>query len=191
MNSSINAASGTSRATIVATVGFMCLGLMFWIVNITLAGWFDKFYPAGIATLFLAVVLLIIAILAFIDQRTLDAVIFFGGAGLLGSLHAGLTATGAAAGTTPMHYIAWVDFVWAVYFFYVWLAGLKADLVRMLFLLGTWLWLLSGALTQWGLGHVIGLIGAYIGLATAILAVIVSASAINGHRPGGSATAGA
>ncbi len=181
MNSSVNAASAASRATIVATVGFMCLGLMFWIINITLTGWFDKIYPAGIATLILSMVLLIIAILAFVEQRTLDAVIFFGGAGLLGSLHAGLTATGTAAGSTPMHYEGWVAFVWAVYFFYVWLAALKADLVRMLFLLGAWLWLLGGALTNWGLGHLIGLIGAYIGLATAILAVIVSASAIIGH----------
>ncbi len=187
MNSAINAASGTSRATITTTVGFLCLGLMLWILNITFVGWFDKIYPSGIATLSLSLVLLIIAILTFVDQRTLDAVIFFGGAGLLGSLHAGLTASGAASGSTPPHYTGWLAFVWAVYFFYLWFAALKADPIRMLFLLGLWLWLLGGALTNWGLGNAIGLIGAYIGLATAILALIVSASAILGRGPAGSA----
>lgn len=191
MNSAINAASSTSRATITATVGFMCLGLMIWMLSMSSAGWFDKVYPGGVVMLTLSVVLAVIAILAFVDQRTLDAVIFFGGAGLFGAVHAALTATGASAGTEPAHYEGWSDILWAVYFFYVWLAALKADPARMLFLLGMWLVGLAFALADWGLGHVLEVIGGYIGLATAILALIVSASAILGRALAGSAASSA
>ncbi len=188
MNSSINAASGTSRATITTTVGFMCLGLTWWILSMSDAGWFDKIYPGGVAMLTLSVVLAIIAILAFVEHRTLDAVIFFGAAAWFGSLHAALAGTGA---TEPAHYDGWLGIVWAVYFFYLWLAALKGDVVRMLFLLGSWLSLLAFALGSWGLGHILIVIDGYIGLATGILAVIVSASAIIGHGPSGSATSSA
>ncbi len=183
MNSSISAASATSRATITTTVGFMCLGLMIWMLAMSDAGWFDKVYPGGIVMLTLTVVLAVIAILAFVDHRTLDAVIFFGGAGLFGTIHAALTATGASAGPEPPHYEGWANLLWAVYFFYVWLSALKADSARMLFLLGMWLVGLAFALSEWGLGHILDVIGGYIALATAILALIVSASAILGRGP--------
>ncbi len=185
MNSSVNA-SGTSRATIVATVGFMCLGLTWWILSMSDAGWFDKIYPGGTAMLSVSLVLAIVAVLAFIEQRTLDAVIFFGGAAWFASLHAALTATGATS--EPAHYDGWLGIVWTVYFFYLWLASLKGDTVRMLFLLGSWLSLLAFSLGSWGLGHVLIVIDGYIGLATGILAVIVSASAIiNASSAGGGA----
>jgi hypothetical protein len=191
MNSAINSASSTSRGTITATVGFMCLGLMIWVLGMSSAGWFDKLYPGGIAMLTLSIVLAIIAILTFVDQRTLDAVIFFGGAGMLASYHAFLTATGAGAAAEPAHYGGWLDIIWAVYFFYVWLAARKADPMRMLFLLGLWLALLAFALRGWGLGHILEVIGGYLLLATAILAIIVSASAILARGDAGSAPSSA
>lgn len=182
-------ASSPSRTTITTTVGFLCLGLTWWIVSMTDAGWFERLYPAGVSILTLSLILTVIAILAFIEQQTLDAVIFFGGAGLLGSVHSYLTmAASASSGAEPAHYGGWLFIVWAVYFFYLWLAALKADPVRMLFLLGVWLGLLAGALADWGLGHILTVIGGYIGLATGILAYIVSASAITGHRLGATAS---
>lgn len=177
----MNTSTTSSRATITTTVGFMCLGLMIWMLSMSSAGWFDRVYPDGVATLMLFVVLGIIAILAFVEHRTLDAVIFFGGAGLFGAVHVMYAGAGAITVTQPMHYSGWFDFIWAVFFFYVWLAALKADTVRMLFLLGLWLTGLAFALSGWGLGHILEVIGGYIGLATAILALIVSASAITGR----------
>jgi uncharacterized protein len=180
----MNTSTASSRATIITTVGFMCLGLMIWMVSMSSAGWFDKVYPDGVAMLMLFVILGIIAILAFLDQRTLDAVIFFGGAGLFGAVHVIYAGTGA--GSQPMHYSGWFDLLWAVFFFYVWLAALKADTVRMLFLLGMWLTGLAFALAGWGLGQILEVIGGYIGLATAILALVVSACAITGRGPAAS-----
>ncbi len=184
----MNTSTTSSRATVTTTVGFMCLGLMIWMLSMSSAGWFKQVYPDGVAILTLSVVLAIIAILAFLDQRTLDAVVFFGGAGLFGAVHALYAGTGASAGTQPMQYSGWFDFIWAVFFCYVWLSALKADTARMLFLLGLWLTGLAFALAGWGLGAHFEVVGGYIGLATAILALIVSACAITGR---GSAASGA
>ncbi len=185
MSSSIDVASSASRATIVATVGFMCLGLAGWMISMANAGWFEKVYPGGTSLLLpFSIVLAVVGILAFVDQRTLDAVIFLGGAGFLWSQHLG------AGSAQPAHYVGWYAIIWAVYFFYLWLAALKADMVRMLFLLGLWLTLLAIALDYWGLGHLLMVIGGYIGLATSVLAIIVSASAILGRNLGTPAAAG-
>ena len=82
----------------------------------------------------------------------------------------------------PESYIGWYAIIWAVCFFYVWLAALKVDLLRMLFLLGLWLTLLALALNFWGVGRVLVEIGGYLGLTTSIIAFLVSAIAIRESR---------
>jgi succinate-acetate transporter protein len=135
----------------------------------------------------------------------LDSVVFLGSAGLLWAIHAqhlgmafhafmhhGMAAHDAAAhgadASAPPHemaraggYAGWSAFVWAVFFCYVWLGSFKAGLVRMLFLLGFWLTPLSLALGAWTGMHFFLILGGYLGLVTAILALIVSACAIIGH----------
>lgn len=80
-----------------------------------------------------------------------------------------------------MHYTGWLTVVWAVYFFCLWLASFRGDMLRMPFLLGAWLTLLALWLGFRGLGHLLMMIGAYIGLITSILALIVSAKASLDH----------
>ncbi|MGH8143604.1 MAG: hypothetical protein ACREU2_13945 [Steroidobacteraceae bacterium] len=185
MNSPI-VATNNSRSTITATVGFMCWALMFWMLSMSHAGWYTHTFAHGIALLMpLSVLLAIMGILSFIDLHALDAVIFFGGAGLFWSVHASLMGGAAHGGAAePVSYVGWYAIVWAVYFFYIWLGHFRGQLVRMLFLLGAWLSLLALAISAWGLGHVLMLIGGYLGLATAVLAAIISASTIMGRGPG-------
>lgn len=184
MSSVINTAGGTSRATITATVGFMAFGVAGWMLSVSHAGWYATISPAALAVLLpLSLLLAIVGILAFMEQRTLDAVIFFGGAALLWSdhtLYGSIGASGQIVG--PESYVGWYAVIWAVYFFYVWLAALKADLLRMLFLLGLWLTLLALALNFWGVGRVLIEIGGYLGLITSIVAFLVSATAIRESR---------
>lgn len=146
------------------------------------AGWFDKLYGHGVVMMFsLAVILGVMGILAFLNERTLDAVIFFGGAGLFWSSHIYRTAAIPAAGADPGHYAGWYFFIWAVFFCYVWLGSLKAGIERLLFLLGLWLTLLALAIGEWGTLQGFTVLGGYLGLATAILAAITSAAAIIPH----------
>lgn len=174
-----------SRATITTTIGFMCLALTDWMLSISNAAWFPRTFGHGAAMLYpLGVVLGVMGILAFIEERGLDATIFFGGSGLFWSTHVYLSS----ADGTPMEpgsYAGWFFFVWAVFFCYVWFGSLKSGIIRFLFLLGTWLTLLALAIGNWGDGHRFGhgfiMLGGYIGLATAILAAITSAWSVIGH----------
>jgi uncharacterized protein len=175
-----------NKSVSTATIGFMCLALSFWMVNMPSAGWYGgglgaasvggMFYP-------LAVLLAIMGILAFVHARTLDSIIFFGGAGLLWTAYSYVhMMTMPHAAALPESYNGWWFFVWTVFFAWVFVGALKAGVVRALFLLGTWLSLLAGAIAGWSGGsHVFTLISGYIGLATAILAAIVSASEVICH----------
>jgi succinate-acetate transporter protein len=185
MSNSIIAPS-LGRSSITATVGFMALALMTWMLSMSNAGWYARPYVPGLALLIpLSVLLAIMGILTFIDLRVLDSVIFFGGAGLFFSDRAvAMVLPANVGGAEPTSYTGWYAIVWAVYFFYLWLASFRGEQLRMWFLLGAWLSLLALALGFAGLGHVPMVIGGYLGLATAVLAAVISARAINARSPG-------
>jgi len=173
-----------NKAVITSTVGYMCLGLTGWMLSMPNAGWFDQVQGHGWAMMLpLAVILVVMGILAFLNERALDGIIFFGGAGLFWSGHEYLMAvTPAAHSAEPIHYTGWYYFIWAVYFCYVWFGSFRAGLERLLFLLGLWLTLLALTISSWTGMHGFMILGGYLGLATAILAVIVSANAVITHR---------
>ncbi len=175
-----------NKSVSTATIGFMCLALSFWMVNMPDAGWYaGGLGDASVSGMFfpLAILLAIMGILAFVHGRALDSIIFFGGAGLLWTAYAYVhMMTAPHATALPESYAGWWYFVWTVFFAWVFVGALKADVVRILFLLGTWLSLLAGAIAGWSGGsHAFHLIGGYIGLATAILAAIVSAREVICH----------
>jgi succinate-acetate transporter protein len=169
-----------NKAVITSTVGYMSLALTGWMLSMPNAGWFDKLYGHGFAMMLaMAFVLGVMGILAFLNERTLDAVIFFGGAGLFWSGHVYLSSSSSAP--DPGHYSGWYFFIWSVYFCYVWFASFKAGFERMLFLLGLWLTLLALAIGEWGDIRLFTILGGYLGLATSILAAITSAVAVIAH----------
>lgn len=140
------------------------------------ASWFAKAYGYGDAMLYpLAVVLAVMGILSFLQGRALDAIIFFGGAGLFWTDYLHVTAANPAGIADPPSYAGWYAFIWAVFFCYVWLGSFKSGVIRFLFLLGLWLTLLALAIGNWGSLHSIVILGGYLGLITSILAAIASA----------------
>ena len=163
-----------NRCVTTSTVGYMCLALTLWMVSMSMAGWFSQEYAHGVDLLTpMAVILAIMGILAHLRARSLDAVVFFGGALLFWTAH----AAGGTAGE-PASYVGWYWAMWAVFFGYVWLGSFHDSLPRQLFLLGITLMLLAIALNMWtGLGF-FQMIGGYIGLVTALLSGLVSASSI-------------
>jgi uncharacterized protein len=172
-----------NKSAITSTVGYVCLALTVWMLSMPNAGWFDRLYGHGSAMMFpLATVLAVMGILAFLSERTVDAIIFFGGAGLFWASHEYLASTTRTPTEEPLHYAAWYYFIWAVFFCYVWLGSFSEAPVRMLFLLGLWLTLLALAVSKWTGAHGFMVLGGYLGLITAILAAVTSASAVMAHR---------
>jgi succinate-acetate transporter protein len=168
-----------ARPVVTATVGYMCLALSIWMYSMPNAAWFSKLYGHGIAMLYpLGIVLGVMGILSFIQGRTLDSIIFFGGTGLLWSMQLYFISATTADALDPRSYSGWYYFIWAVFFCYVWIGSFKSGLVRILFLLGLWLTLLAIAIGHWGNLHSIMLVGGYLGLITAILAAITSAEEV-------------
>lgn len=165
-----------SKSVITTTVGYMCLGLTGWMVSMPNAAWFQQHvYGHAMALLLpLAVILGVMGILAFIHENALDSIIFFGAAALLWSTHASEMTPMVSGGS----YAGWYFLVWAVFFCYVWLSAFRAGWSHVLFLLGLWLTLLSLAIGSWFGVHAFVIIGGYLGLATSILALIVSAEKI-------------
>jgi hypothetical protein len=156
----------------------MCLALTGWMLSMPNAAWFEVSHGHGTAMLFpMSVVLIVMGILSFLNERTLDAIIFFGGAGLFWAGHQYLAGSGGGS-EEPIRYSGWYWFIWAVFFFYVWLGSFSAGAVRMLFLLGLWLTLLALAIGDWIGSHGITVLGGYLGLITSILAAITSAMAV-------------
>lgn len=167
-----------SRSAATTTVGYMCLALSIWMLSMTHAAWYPRYFSHGIALAYpLAIVLGIMGILCFIENRALDSVIFFGGSGLLWSAHINAVSTAAP---DPPSYVGWYCFIWAVFFCYVWLGSFRSGICRILYLLGLWLTMLALAIGSWSNIHGIVVVGGYLGLITAILAAIASAAAIIG-----------
>ncbi len=172
-----------SKAVTTTTVGYMCLALTGWMISMPNASWFSTLYQHGQTIIYpLGIVLGVMGILSFLQGRTLDAIIFFGGSGLFWADYGYLMASKAGGGNPdPGSYAGWFEFIWAVFFCYVWFGSFKSGIVRFLFLLGLWLTLLALAIGNWGNLHALIVVGGYLGLITSILAAITSAVAVISH----------
>jgi uncharacterized protein len=170
------------KSVATTTVGYMCLALTGWMLSMPNASWFPKLYGHGAAMTYpLAIVLGVMGILSFTQSRALDAIIFFGGAGLLWSDYTYYATTISPNLMDPASYTGWYLFIWAIFFCYVWIGSFKEGFPRMLFLLGLWLTLLALAIGNWGSLHGFIVLGGYLGLITSILAAITSATDVIRH----------
>ncbi|MGY6258236.1 hypothetical protein ACXIVK_32735 [Paraburkholderia caledonica] len=171
-----------NQSVTTGTVGYMGWALASWLLSMPNAGWFDRVYGHGLAIAWpLAVILGVMGILSFMQSRSLDSIIFFGGAGLFWSMYTFAQQIVAGVNSEPGTYAGWYYLVWAVFFCYVWLGSFKAGLPRILFLLALWLTLLALAIGNWGGPQLFLVLGGYLGLLTAILAAITSAITVIMH----------
>jgi hypothetical protein len=172
----INVTDLNNRCVTTSTVGYMALALTSWMLSMSAAGWYDHIYSTGSSLMLpFALLLAIIGILAYLHGRSLDSIVFFAFAVLFTAGHSEMAsiAGGAAA---PMSYVGWFWIVWAVAFGYVWLGSFRAGLPRQLFLLGISLTFLAKALYGWADLRIFELISGYLGLISALIAAMISAS---------------
>ncbi len=167
------------KSEVTSAIGFMCIGVVTWTSNLDAAGWlahFSGYAPITFVTLGSAL-LGLTALLAFFYGRPLDALVFFGYAGLYSSLSLGMHAAITADAD------AWFLLLWAVVFFYIWLGSFKAGWARSLFLLLTWLALGSCVIPDLTAGPGFRVLRGYLGLLSALAAFYLSAAAaIDGGR---------
>src|SRR5574337_159450 len=97
---SLEVHSMNNRLVISSTIGFMCIGLTLWMMNLAPTHWVagPDMHAMIMAFTLGTVVLGVMAILSFFHGRTLDAVIFFGFAGLLFTVGHGMGHMQAAGG---------------------------------------------------------------------------------------------
>ena len=166
-----------SRAVAVSTVGYLCFGLAGWMISMSAAGWYSGQY--GLTALFpLAVVLAIMGILGFVCGRGLDSIIFFTGATLFGTASAYKLLVGVGKVPDPVSYLGWFACLFAIFFGYIWAGSFKSGTNRMMFLLGTWLTLIIGAIGAWTGASGWFMASGYLGLITSAFAIVVSANEV-------------
>lgn len=175
-----------NKSVSTATIGYMGYALSFWLVGVIVAGWAHGSNGSTWAIAFpLAILLLVVGILAVVNARTLDAIIFLAGAALLWSTHSFVSLAMASHSAPSAGFAGWFWIVWAAFFAWVFLAALKGGFLRMLFLLGVTLTYLAFAIADWGSLHVLEIVGGYLSLATGLLAAILSANGIICHAHSG------
>jgi succinate-acetate transporter protein len=172
----INVTDLNNRCVTTSTVGYMALALTGWMLSMTAAGWYGRFYLPGTSLMLpFALLLMIIGILAYLHGRSLDSITFFAFAVLFTAVHAAVVAAPGTA-VAPMSYVGWLWMAWTVFFAFVWLGSFRAELPRQLFLLGITLTFLAKAVFGWTDLRVLELISGYLGLISSIIAAIISAS---------------
>ena len=173
----INVTDLNNRCVTTSTVGYMALALTGWMLSMTAAGWYDRFYLAGTSLMLpFALLLAIIGILAYLHGRSLDSIAFFAFAALFTAAHTAMVSMTGTTFAAPMSYVGWFWIVWTVFFGFVWLGSFRAELPRQLFLLGITLTFLAKAIYGWTDLRVLELISGYLGLISSIIAMIISAS---------------
>lgn len=166
-----------AKGVAVSTVGYMFVAISLWMMSMTNAGWYGRQY--SISMLYpMALILGVIAILAFVANRGLDAVVFFGGATMLGVGATYLAIMDNTHATVPITYGGWFAAMWTIYFISVWASSLKSGVSRSGFLLTLWLALGCAAIGGWTAVTGWFIAAGYLGLISACFAFVAAGSEI-------------
>lgn len=166
-----------ARGVATSTVGYMCVAISGWMLSMSAAHWYTN--TVGIAFLLsLSIVLVIMGVLAFVADRELDAVVFFGGAAILGTMFTFEGVVAAAHVTQPLTYLGWFACMWFLYFGCTWVGSLRSGATRSTFLGG--LTVTLGVLAIAGWSGIAGwmVAGGYLGLLTSLAAFATAGSEI-------------
>lgn len=153
-------------------LGYAAIFITGWMFSMYNAGWFMKQLPeSDLATGLIlgGIVVAIVGILSYFRGETFEMTLFVGlGAFFfvvsLSGMHTSSMGNGMSANA------GWLNIVWAVFFFYLWLGAIKKEIFVNLFLLGLWLTFLALAIGNWTMAMFLFYIAGYIGLVTSLIA---------------------
>ncbi|HEX7370399.1 MAG TPA: acetate uptake transporter [Rhodanobacteraceae bacterium] len=175
-----------NRTADASALGYGAFALTLWLASMGPAGWFEQPWHNILLILLTAAlggcVLGVAGILQWARGRNLDALLFIAFAAywwvaaLDQHINFASRITAASAG-----FLGWYYATWALLAFCAWIAACRDGVARMLFTLGLWLTLFSFALANWIHLDALTMLGGYLGLVTAIVAIyICAAEAANG-----------
>lgn len=176
--------SGRNAATI--SLGFLFIAVVEWVTSAVGAGWYAMPYPGvavgawlglGVAGLFVA------GILAVLGEDGLHGTLFLAWAGFY---LAGLLAYLWMPGGHPasMGLAAWLLLFWGVFALFLWIAALGSGFVRTLFLFAQWVALILLAASTWTHAPMVGLVGHYFAMASALAALYQAVGTIVNYSQG-------
>jgi len=174
-----------NKSVSTATIGYMCFALSFWLLGVYLTRWTPSISLSAIWAIHmpLSILLLVMGILAFVNGRSLDTIVFFGGSALLWSTHSIVVLPVSGHDASSPGFDGWFFIAWTAFFAWVWVGALKSDFWRMQFLLSLWLTHFVLIFDNFFYEvHVIEIIGGYLCLVTGLLAAVVSAKGIISGR---------
>jgi uncharacterized protein len=174
--------NSNSKAVVTTTMGYMGIALSGWMIGMFNTGWFSTLNERALAlSCGMAIIMGLMGILSYLQNRSLDAIVFLGMGGMRWVFYF-YRSTGA---TAPPSYVGWYVFVWGIFFCYVWLGSFRSGTLRMLFLLAMTLSSFAEALGNWTGMHGFIIVCGYLGLTSSLLAAIISAMAVIRHGQSG------
>lgn len=161
----------SKKSAIVTAVGFLVVGLRVWMHSLHSAG-LMTLPSMWIGAVPMAIVLIVLASLAFLHGDALDSLVFFGFGTLVWSRSAVAPAAGPSAG------LGWDYAIWTVYFLALAWAWRRGTAPRAWFPLTFGLALLCGAVYNWTGANIVEVIGGYLGLVAGLSAIATTVTAL-------------
>jgi succinate-acetate transporter protein len=166
-----------------SALGYGAFALTLWLNSMTPAGWFSPSWDNILLQLLTIVlggcVLALAGILQCHRGRSLDTLLFLAFAAYwwITALYRHALAGGEdmAASTG---FLGWYYMAWAFLVFCAWIAACRDGVARMLFTAGLCLSLFATALSHWIHLEALAVLGAYLGLMTAVVGIYIAAAEI-------------
>ncbi len=161
-------------------LGYAALSIVLWMGMMMYANWYTPeagMFGGVLAFTLGGLILGIAGIFSYLNGNAVDGILFLVSAAFLWGIsmvsHHMPDSSAAMGNMAAAHsYAGWADLGWAIVVFFIWLVSLKSGIFKMLFLLGFWVTLLFFTVAGWSSSEVIRVIGAYVGLVTAILGML-------------------
>ena len=155
-------------------LGYTALFINIWLISIINAGWVSTDPKlAASAGMILGLTIILAGIFAYFKEYSFEMTLFI----VFGALFFTYSLSNTLGGITlsrHMGYDGWMEILWSVFFFFMWLIGKNRGIWINLFLLGSWLIGLLFAISDWTNFKFLIILGGYIGLVTAILACLLA-----------------
>lgn len=158
-------------------LGLAGFALTTWMLSMVNAGW----YPSASVGMVIALAMayggtaqMIAGVLEYRRGNTFGTVAFFSYGSFWWSY--ALFAHFFSAGV-PSAIVAWYLFMWGIFTLYMWVSTFRANMALQLVFLALWLTFVLLAIGTWGV-PMLGKVGGYVGLITAVLAFYPSAAEV-------------
>lgn len=163
------------------TLGYASIFISFWLGSMVFAGWvsFAAMQEGAVILMILGIVAAIAGVFSFFTNDKLEGTLFLiFGTYIFSFMLRFIMYPNLAANSKNASFDGWIVLLFAIVFFYLWLASFKGNMYRQLFLLLLWLSMLALAISNWFSITFFMYIAGYLGLIASLFAGWCSATTI-------------